>query len=74
MLKDVTLEKTLAHPTWKMGKKITIDSSTLMNKGFELIEASWLFNIAPEKIKIVIHPQSIIHSMVSFADGSATVM
>lgn len=69
-LENVTVAQAINHPRWKMGKKITVDSSTLMNKGFELIEASWLFNIAPEKIKIVIHPQSIIHSMVSFADGS----
>lgn len=69
-LENVTVAQAINHPRWKMGKKITVDSSTLMNKGFELIEARWLFNVAPDKIKIVIHPQSIIHSMVSFADGS----
>ncbi len=69
-LENVTVEQAINHPRWKMGKKITVDSSTLMNKGFELIEARWLFNIDPDKIKIVIHPQSIIHSMVSFSDGS----
>ncbi len=69
-LKNVTLEQALAHPVWKMGSKITIDSATMMNKGFELIEARWLFNLPPEKIDILVHPQSIIHSMVQFVDGS----
>lgn len=69
-LKFVTAEQALKHPNWKMGPKITIDCSTLMNKGLEMIEARWLFNIPPEKIEIVIHPQSIIHSMVEFLDGS----
>jgi 1-deoxy-D-xylulose-5-phosphate reductoisomerase len=69
-LKDVTVEKALAHPNWSMGKKITIDSATLMNKGLEIIEARWLFGIPKEKIEVVIHPQSIIHSMVEFEDGS----
>ena len=63
-------EDALKHPTWSMGRKITIDSATLMNKGLEVIEARWLFDILPEKIDIVIHPQSIIHSMVEFVDGS----
>lgn len=67
---EITLEEALAHPTWKMGPKITIDSATLMNKGLELIEAVWLFSVPPEKIKIVVHPQSIIHSMVEFVDSS----
>ncbi|MEE9187084.1 MAG: 1-deoxy-D-xylulose-5-phosphate reductoisomerase, partial [Bacteroidota bacterium] len=58
------------HPNWKMGSKITIDSATLMNKGLEVIEAHWLFDLPPEKIDVVIHPQSIIHSMVEFVDGS----
>jgi len=69
-LEKVTLEDALNHPTWNMGGKITIDSSTLMNKGLEVIEACHLFNIAPEKIKVVIHPQSIIHSMVEYIDGN----
>ncbi len=69
-LKDVTVEEALAHPNWDMGPKITIDSATLMNKGFEAIEAHWLFGLPSSKIKIVIHPQSIIHSMVQFEDGS----
>jgi 1-deoxy-D-xylulose-5-phosphate reductoisomerase len=60
----------LNHPKWKMGKKITVDSATLMNKGLEVIEAHWLFDMPYENIKVVIHPQSIIHSMVEFADGS----
>ncbi|MCK5125159.1 MAG: 1-deoxy-D-xylulose-5-phosphate reductoisomerase [candidate division Zixibacteria bacterium] len=68
--KDITLEEALAHPTWKMGPKITIDSATMMNKGLELIEAVWLFSVAPEQIKIIIHPQSIVHSMVEFVDSS----
>ena len=66
----VTVQQALCHPTWKMGNKITIDSATLMNKGLEVIEAFWLFGLPPEKIEVVIHPQSIIHSMVEFADGS----
>lgn len=67
---DITIEEALAHPNWDMGKKVTIDSATLMNKGLEIIEARWLFNVPPEKIDVVIHPQSIIHSMVEFIDGS----
>ena len=69
-LANVTVEQALNHPNWKMGKKITIDSATLMNKGLEVIEAHWLFNLPPERIEVVIHPQSIIHSMVEFVDGS----
>lgn len=69
-LMNVTLLQALNHPTWKMGDKITIDSATLMNKGFEVIEAHHLFNIPFEKIKTVIHPQSVIHAMVEFVDGS----
>ena len=69
-LKKVTLEKALAHPTWSMGSKVTIDSSTLMNKGFEVIEAHFLFGISLDKIEVVIHPQSIIHSFVEYSDGS----
>ncbi|MGA7678162.1 MAG: 1-deoxy-D-xylulose-5-phosphate reductoisomerase [Dehalococcoidia bacterium] len=69
-LAKVTVEEALQHPTWKMGRKVTIDSATLMNKGLEAIEAHWLFSIPFKKIEIVIHPQSIIHSMVEFADGS----
>ena len=66
----ITVEEALRHPNWSMGNKITIDSSTLMNKGLEVIEARWLFGIAAERIHVVIHPQSIIHSMVEFVDGS----
>lgn len=69
-LQHVTLQQALAHPVWSMGNKITIDSATMMNKGFEVIEARWLFNIPAEKIDVVVHPQSIIHSMVQFVDGS----
>jgi 1-deoxy-D-xylulose-5-phosphate reductoisomerase len=69
-LAKVTVEEALQHPTWKMGKKVTIDSATLMNKGLETIEAHWLFSIPFNKIEIVIHPQSIIHSLVEFVDGS----
>jgi 1-deoxy-D-xylulose-5-phosphate reductoisomerase len=69
-LNDVTPHQALAHPNWSMGNKITIDSATLMNKGFEVIEAKWLFNLEPGQIDVVIHPQSIIHSMVQFVDGS----
>lgn len=66
----ITREQALKHPNWVMGQKITIDSATLMNKGFEVIEARWLFDLAPEKIDVVIHPQSIIHSLVQFGDAS----
>ena len=66
----ISVKEALTHPNWKMGRKITIDSATLMNKGLEVIEAFWLFNIPHERIDIVIHPQSIIHSMVEFRDGS----
>ena len=66
----VTPEQALQHPTWKMGKKITIDSATLMNKAFEVIETHWLFSVPWERIEVVVHPQSTIHSMVEFADGS----
>jgi 1-deoxy-D-xylulose-5-phosphate reductoisomerase len=66
----ITLDQALNHPNWDMGNKITIDSATMMNKGLEVIEAYWLFNLPPEKIEIVIHPQSIIHSMVEFKDKS----
>ena len=69
-LTNVTVEEALKHPTWNMGKKITIDSATLFNKGLEVIEARWLFDIEPERIDVVIHPQSIVHSMVEFVDGS----
>ena len=67
---DITISEALNHPNWTMGKKITIDSATMMNKGLEVIEAKWLFEISPEKIDIIVHPQSIIHSMVEFIDGS----
>lgn len=69
-LKQVTTELALKHPNWVMGAKITIDSATLMNKGLEVIEAHWLFNAAPEQIDVVVHPQSVIHSMVEYIDGS----
>ena len=69
-LKKITPKQALAHPTWKMGQKITIDSATLMNKGFEVIEAMWLFGVPLSKIEVVVHPQSIIHSAVEFVDGS----
>lgn len=69
-LQKVKASEALKHPTWKMGAKITIDSASLMNKGFEAIEAKWLFGMTPDKIEIVIHPQSVIHSMVEFRDGS----
>ena len=66
----ITVEQALNHPTWKMGKRITIDSATLMNKGFEVIEACRLFNLPPDRIKVIVHPQSTIHSLVEFRDGS----
>ena len=69
-LETVTKAHALAHPTWNMGAKITIDSATLMNKGFEVIEAKWLFGVRPEQIQVVVHPQSVIHSMVQFEDGA----
>lgn len=69
-LQDVTLEQALKHPNWSMGAKITIDSATLMNKGLEVIEAKWLFNLEPEQVDVIVHPQSIIHSLVQFEDGS----
>ncbi len=69
-MKTVTRSDALKHPKWNMGNKITIDSATLMNKGFEMIEAKWLFNVEPKDIEIAIHPQSIVHSMVQFADGA----
>ncbi|HEV2235156.1 MAG TPA: 1-deoxy-D-xylulose-5-phosphate reductoisomerase [Ktedonobacterales bacterium] len=67
---EVTVEQALAHPTWRMGPKVTIDSATLMNKGLEVIEAHWLFDVPFERIEVVVHPQSIIHSMVEFVDDS----
>ncbi|MDE7091695.1 MAG: 1-deoxy-D-xylulose-5-phosphate reductoisomerase, partial [Bacteroidales bacterium] len=69
-LRDVRPEEALKHPTWRMGRKISIDSATLMNKGLEIIEASYLFGVRPEDIEVVIHPQSIVHSLVRFRDGS----
>src|SRR5690242_15213734 len=67
---DITVEQALNHPTWKMGNRITIDSATLMNKGFEVIEACRLFNLPPEQVSVIVHPQSTIHSLVEFVDGS----
>jgi 1-deoxy-D-xylulose-5-phosphate reductoisomerase len=69
-MERVTVGQTLNHPRWKMGPKVTVDSATLMNKGFEVIEAMWLFGVAASRIEVVIHPQSIVHSMVEFQDGS----
>ncbi len=69
-LASVTPEQALNHPTWRMGRKITIDSATLMNKGLEVIEASWLFGVTADEIDVVVHPQSVVHSMVEFMDGS----
>lgn len=69
-LSKVTPEQAVAHPNWDMGKKISVDSATMMNKGLEVIEACWLFGTGPEQVEVVIHPQSIIHSMVSYVDGS----
>lgn len=69
-LENVTLDRALCHPTWSMGRKITIDSATLFNKGLEMIEARWLFGVPIEQIDVLVHPQSIVHSLVEFADGS----
>jgi 1-deoxy-D-xylulose-5-phosphate reductoisomerase len=69
-LVDVTPEQAVKHPNWSMGRKISVDSASLMNKGLEVIEARWLFNIPPERICVVVHPQSVIHSMVEYVDGS----
>lgn len=69
-LQKVTVAQALAHPNWKMGPKVTVDSATMMNKGFEMIEARWLFGINPSDIEVVVHPESIVHSMVRFTDGS----
>jgi 1-deoxy-D-xylulose-5-phosphate reductoisomerase len=69
-LAKVTVEKALQHPTWKMGRKVTIDSATLMNKGLEALEARWLFSIPLNRIEVIIHPQSIVHSLIEFIDGS----
>jgi len=69
-IQNVTLEQALAHPTWNMGPKITVDSATMMNKAFEIIEARWLFDMPVDKIEVLIHPESIIHSLVEFVDGS----
>lgn len=69
-LQAITPAQALKHPTWKMGKKISIDSATLMNKGLEMIEARWLFGVSPKDIEVIIHPESIVHSLISFCDGS----
>ena len=69
-LATVTVEQACAHPTWDMGVKISVDSATMMNKGLEVIEACWLFNVSPDQVEVVIHPQSVIHAMVAFEDGS----
>ncbi len=70
LMHDITPEKALDHPNWKMGAKVTIDSASMMNKGFEMIEARWLFDIFPDDIEVLVHPQSVVHSMVEFIDGS----
>jgi 1-deoxy-D-xylulose-5-phosphate reductoisomerase len=70
ILPSVTPEQACAHPTWVMGRKISVDSATMMNKGLEVIEASWLFNLAPDRIEVLLHPQSIVHSLVEYVDGS----
>src|SRR5438270_322542 len=69
-LQGVTADEALRHPTWRMGRKITIDSATLMNKGLEVIEAHWLFGVRADQIEVVVHPQSVVHSMVELTDGS----
>lgn len=69
-LSDITVEDALKHPNWSMGRKITVDSATLVNKGLEVIEAKWLFGVEPERIQVIVHPQSIIHSMVEYEDGA----
>jgi 1-deoxy-D-xylulose-5-phosphate reductoisomerase len=69
-LADVTPEQACAHPNWDMGRKISVDSATMMNKGLELIEACWLFNTAPDRVQVVVHPQSVVHSLVQYVDGS----
>jgi 1-deoxy-D-xylulose-5-phosphate reductoisomerase len=69
-MQRVTVAEALAHPTWDMGPKITVDSATMMNKALEIVEARWLFDLAPDQIQVVIHPQSIVHSLVEFRDGS----
>ena len=69
-MEKITLEDALRHPTWNMGPKITIDSATMMNKALEIVEARWLFDMTPDRIDVVIHPESIIHSLVEFCDGS----
>lgn len=69
-LNDISPDQACAHPNWAMGRKISVDSATMMNKGLELIEAQWLFNLPPEKIQVVIHPQSVVHSLVRYVDGS----
>ena len=69
-MRDVTVREALGHPTWRMGAKISVDSATLMNKGLEVIEATWLFGLPPSRIDVLIHPQSVVHAMVEFRDGS----
>ena len=69
-LSSVTVEQALSHPRWKMGPKVTIDSSTMMNKGFEILEARWLFDVPVKDIEVVVHPESVVHSLVTFVDGS----
>jgi 1-deoxy-D-xylulose-5-phosphate reductoisomerase len=71
---EITVDEALDHPNWSMGAKITIDSATMMNKGLEVIEARWLFDLDPEQIEVLVHPQSIVHSMVSFTDGSVKAL
>ena len=69
-MQAITPDQACAHPNWSMGRKISVDSATLMNKGLEVIEGSWMFNLPPERIEVVVHPQSVIHSLVEYVDGS----
>ena len=69
-MREATPDQACAHPNWSMGRKISVDSASLMNKGLEFIEACWIFDLAPEQVEVVVHPQSIIHSMVQYLDGS----
>ncbi len=64
------MQEALSHPTWNMGPKVTVDSATMMNKALEIVEARWLFDLRPEQVEVVVHPQSVVHSMVEFQDGS----
>ena len=69
-LSQVTPEQALRHPRWKMGRKVTVDSATMMNKGFEILEACWFFGLPPDRVDVVVHPESVVHSLVTFSDGA----